>query len=49
MPNINEITSEKSEKWETAKKLLRQSLEANPTATIPQEVMAALQLSADEG
>ena len=49
VPSILEITPDKSEKWENAKRMLKQSLETDPSATMPQEVMQALQLSADEG
>lgn len=49
VPNILEITPEKSEKWDNAKRMLQQKLEHDPTATMPQEVMQALQFSADEG
>lgn len=49
VPSIMEMPPEKTEKWENAKKMMKQSLELDPSATMPKEVMAALQLSADEG
>lgn len=49
VPNVIEIDPQKAEKWENAKRLFRQRLEEDDNASMPYEVMQALQLSADEG